>query len=203
MAAVGDISERKQAEQALMELNETLEQRVAERTKALSESEERYRSIFEGSNDGIIACDLTTGKFPFSNNKMSQLIGYSREEISMLGVKDIHPPQDLPYVLKEFNEMAAGKKTSTSSIPVLRKDGSILHCDIGSSFLGKTILLGFFRDVTKRTRTEEALRKAHNDLQSANASLRDSKRAALKMMEDALAARRQADEVTAEACRDQ
>ena len=82
MTAVSDISERKHAEQALMELNDTLEQRVAERTKELSESEERYRSIFEGSNDGILACDLTTVKFLFLNKRMSELIGYSEEEES-------------------------------------------------------------------------------------------------------------------------
>ena len=94
--------------------------------------------------------------------------------------------------------MAAGEKTYTSELPVLRNDGSIIYCDIGSSFLGKNILIGFFRDMTERKRAGEDLLKAHNELQSANASLRDSKRAALNMMEDALAARRQAEEVTAE-----
>jgi PAS domain S-box-containing protein len=158
-----DITDLKQAE-------EKLQLEIAERKKAeeaLRESEVRYRSIFEGSNDGIIACDLTTEKFIFANKRMHELLGYTNEEITALGIKDIHTPKDLPYVLKEFSEMAAEKKIYTSSIPVLRKDASIIYCDIGSSFLGKTILVGFFRDVTERKQVEEALRQSREDLSRA------------------------------------
>lgn len=147
--AISDISERKWAEAVLLE------------------SEVRYRSIFEGSTDGIIAFDLTTEKFIFANKRMLELLGYTGEEILMLGVKDIHLPKDLPYVLKEFNKMATGKKTHTSSIPVLRRDGSMIYCDIGSSFLGKTVLIGFFRDITERKLIEEALRQNREDLSRA------------------------------------
>ncbi len=148
-----------------------LEQRVAERTEELRESEEKYRSIFDSANDGIIACDLTTGKFLFINRKMSALTGYSEEEILKLGVKDIHPAQDMPYVLNEFNEMAAGKKTETRAIPVLRKDGGIIYCDIGSSFLGRTTLIGFFRDVTERKKIEEDRERLITELEVSNKEL--------------------------------
>ena len=141
-SAVSDITKQKQAEEALRA------------------SEEKYRSIFEGANDGIIACDLTTGKFLFANERFSALTGYSREEIVKLGVKDIHPEKDLPFVLKEFNEIARGEKTEAREIPVLKKDKRIIYCDIGSAFLNKTILLGFFRDVTDRKKAEEALRES-------------------------------------------
>ena len=155
---------RKKADETNVRLQiEATERKQAE--EKLSESEERYRSIFEGANDGILACDITIGKFLFVNKRMSALIGYSTEEILKLGVKDIHPPKDLPYVLNEFNEMAADKKTETRAVPVLRKDGGIIYCDIGSSFLGKTILIGFFRDVTERKLAEEALQKAKDELE--------------------------------------
>jgi len=44
-----DIHDRKLAEAALYELNETLEQRVGERTVALAESERRFRGIFDSA----------------------------------------------------------------------------------------------------------------------------------------------------------
>ena len=137
----------------------------------LRESEERYRSIFEGANDGIIACDLITGKFLFANTKMSSLIGYSAEEIYRLGIKDIHPPKDLPYVLEEFNRMAEGKITETRAIPVMKKGGGIVYCDIGSSFLGKTILIGFFRDTTARKEAEEQIKDLNEQLKRQVAEL--------------------------------
>jgi PAS domain S-box-containing protein len=149
------------------------ELRVAERTEALRESEEKYRNIFEGASDGIIACDLTTGKFLFVNKRMCKLMGYSEQEILKLGVKDIHQEKDLPYVLGEFNKMASGEKTETRDIPVLKKDKSIIYCDIGSSFLNKTTLLGFFRDVTERKRAAEALLHAKEQWERTFASVPD------------------------------
>jgi PAS domain S-box-containing protein len=169
--AVSDISELKQAEKSFREINETLEQRVAERTEALRESEERYRSIFDGATDGIIACDITTGEFLFVNKRVSALTGYSEQEILKLGIKDLHPPEDLPHVLEQFDKQAAGELTKATALPVLRKDKSIIYCDISSSFLGKTTLIGFFRDVTERKKAEEERDSLLEELKKSNREL--------------------------------
>ena len=52
-----DITRRMQAEQALRTLAQGLEQRVAERTRQLAESEQRYRNIFELTPTAIIEED--------------------------------------------------------------------------------------------------------------------------------------------------
>src|SRR4051812_24066704 len=52
-----DISERKKAERELRELTQALERRVTERTAALSESEAKFRALFEGSSQGVILHD--------------------------------------------------------------------------------------------------------------------------------------------------
>lgn len=126
--------------------------------KKIEESEERYRGIFDRANDGIIAYDLKAGKFLFVNKRMSELTGHSAEELLKLGVKNLHPEKDLPFVLKEFDAIASGKKTGTKNIPVLKKDGSVIYCDIGSSFLGKATLLGFFRDATDCKLAEDRIK---------------------------------------------
>lgn len=126
--------------------------------KKIEESEKRYRGIFDRANDGIIAYDLKAGKFLFVNKRMSELTGHSAEELLKLGVKNLHPEKDLPFVLKEFDAIASGKKTGTKNIPVLRKDGSVIYCDIGSSFLGKATLLGFFRDATDCKLAEDRIK---------------------------------------------
>ena len=62
-ALQSEIAARRQSEQALHQLNETLEQRVTERTAALRQSEEQFRAIFETACVGIGQADPHTGAF--------------------------------------------------------------------------------------------------------------------------------------------
>ena len=162
--------------QAVTVSKERLQQEAEERRKAeekLRESEERYRSIFEGANDGIIACDLGTGKFLFVNKQMSALTGYTEQELLKLDVRDMHPPEDLTHVLEQFSKAAAGEITESAVIPVLRKDKSVIYCDIGASFFrnDKTIMVGFFRDITGRKKAEEDRERLIAELERSNREL--------------------------------
>ncbi len=62
-----DISERKKAERELLELNQSLERRVAERTAALTTSEARFRALVEHAPEAIVVFDGDTGRFLFGN----------------------------------------------------------------------------------------------------------------------------------------
>ncbi|OIR19526.1 putative diguanylate cyclase YegE [mine drainage metagenome] len=140
-----DISERKRAE------------------AALRESEDRFRNIFSNAVDGILLADATTKKFVMSNPAIQHMLGYSAEELLQLGVDDIHPEHDLPDVLTKFEQQVNGKITLAPNLPVTRKDGSILYADINAAPImigGKSYLMGFFRDITERKQTEDALHQA-------------------------------------------
>jgi len=54
--------------------------------KALRESEERFRTIFNGVSDAIFVQDLTTGAIIEVNQRMSDMYGYSREEALRLSI---------------------------------------------------------------------------------------------------------------------
>src|SRR6266436_8523197 len=58
-----DISERKKAERELLELNQSLEGRVDERTAALTTSEARFRALVEHAPEAIVVFDGDTGRF--------------------------------------------------------------------------------------------------------------------------------------------
>jgi PAS domain S-box-containing protein len=127
-----DITERKKAEEALRE------------------SEETFRSIFENAGDGILVADLKNRKFVMVNKKICRMLGYGRKELLKLDVSRIHPKKDLPHVIRAFKLQAQKKMVVARGLPVLRKDKSVFYADISSGpfiLKGKRYLMGFFRPV--------------------------------------------------------
>jgi PAS domain S-box-containing protein len=159
IALGSDITERQRAEEAL------------------KESEQRFRAIFDGVNDGILVADVKTRKFHVGNNAICRMLGCRPEDVKNLGVLDIHPEESLPYVTEQFDRLARHEIGVATEIPVKRRDGTVFYADISSSFLtlaGRTHLVGVFRDVTERKRAEEALANERNVLRTLIDTLPDN-----------------------------
>lgn len=122
------------------------------------DSENKYKAIFEKSVDGIISADPKTKKLLFANTRMCKLTGYSLEELAKLRIDDIHPKPDLPRVIEQFTEQVQGERELAKDIPVLRKDGKVIYCDVNSVLMkidDQDCMVGFFRDNTEWRRDRE------------------------------------------------
>jgi PAS domain S-box-containing protein len=140
-----DITERKQAK------------------KALEESENRYRMLFEHAAEGIVVVDVNSGKIMYANPAICKMIGYSENELINMMVGDIHPKENLKRVFAEFKAMTQGEKRLAQNIPCVRKDGTKIYVNINSTQVvidGIECNVGFFQDITKRVNTEAALRES-------------------------------------------
>jgi len=139
--------------------------------EALQESEERFRNIFSHAAEGILIADISTQNFLYANPAICTMLGYTAQELTSLGMRDIHPEKDLAHVQEEFMVQARGEKTLAESIPVLRKDGAVLYMDIRTTPViidGHRCNIGMFTDITGRKRIENALQLARSKINLLN-----------------------------------
>lgn len=140
-----DITQRKRAEEALRE------------------SEERYRTLFEASPDGILITETETMKFRYASPSLCEMLGYREDELRKMAVADIHPEDKLVDITTDFEAFTRGEKTFTENIPCLKKDGTIIFVDISGTTTvidSRKCIIAFFRDITARKHLEEQLRNA-------------------------------------------
>jgi PAS domain S-box-containing protein len=139
-----DITDRKRAEEALLE------------------SEVRYRMLYDTFSDGILIADVETKTFKYANPAMCFMLGYSEDELRLMGLQDIHPKKDSLRIIAEFEKLAKGVGSHSSEIPCVRKDGTIFYADISNAnifFDGRPHSMGIFRDISERNRAEEKVRQ--------------------------------------------
>lgn len=159
-----DITDKIHAEQALQELNQELEARVAERTAALRESEERWHLALRGSNDGIWDRNIKTNEVFFST-RWEEMLGFSKHELSQnreSWSNCIHP-EDQERVMQAIADHLNHKTPFfQEEYRVQRKDSTYIWVlDRGQALwdeVGNPIRMsGSATDITQRKQTEAQL----------------------------------------------
>ena len=143
VAFVHNITERKQAE------------------KALFESNEQFRLLFEYSSDAILFTN-PDGSICLVNPSAERMLGRSKEEIIRLGRYDISNVDD-PRLIPALEER---RKTGSfkGELTYLRKDGTIFPVDMISNLykdsngIERSNIVA--RDITERKKAEVSLRKS-------------------------------------------
>jgi PAS domain S-box-containing protein len=140
MCVVEDITERKRAEEKLQK------------------SEEKYRNLFQHSNDAIFVHTLD-GKIIDANSAACLLVGYDKETFLTLTVQALHTEESAPDAVKAINMLKENGWVRFDS-KFVRADGAIIDVDIGARIVEPEngIVQGIVRDITDRVIARQALR---------------------------------------------
>ena len=137
-----DITERKQAEEALRE------------------SEARFRRLFEHSNDAIFIHTLE-GKIRDVNIRACEMLGCTKNDFLEQTISQLHPKESLQEAegaIRETSEKGAVRFETKFK----KADGSTLDVEISSRVVDseKGIVQGIVRDISPRKKAEKALRES-------------------------------------------
>lgn len=152
-------------------IEDITERKLAE--KALKESQQRFKVLFEGSPDAIVLADAETGIIIDANNAVSKLLLKPIKDIKGLHQSKVHPERIKESVIAGFKNHVLMSKKSVKSLPlesfVQRSDGFEVPVEIVADIVtlnGKQFLQGVFRDITQRRLAETALRDSEGRFRS-------------------------------------
>ena len=90
----------------------------------ISGTAEKYWNILENIQDGCFEVDLP-GNFTFLNDSVCRVLGYSREELMKMNVRQLSDKETLKKVFQATNEVyKTGKPIKEFGWQVMRKDGA-------------------------------------------------------------------------------
>lgn len=146
-------------------------QDIAERKRverSLRDSEARFRAIFDGVSEGILVADMQTRAFVDANPAICAMLGYAREELTAMGIEDLHRLEDFPDIVEKFSRHMRGESKRAFEIDMVRKDGRAFPVEVKASFLdiqGRACVAGIFSDITERKLLDAQLDAYRKDLE--------------------------------------
>ena len=158
----------------IQQANQLLEQRVAERTTELQESENRFRSLFHEHAAVFLLIDPKNGSIVDANNSAAKFYDYSIDVLKSMNILDINalPPESL----REKLNLAVIAQTNHFVFPHRLKGGEIRTVEVYSTLIAlaeQTLLFSVIHDITERKQAEDALTIERAHLQTLVSSVPD------------------------------
>jgi PAS domain S-box-containing protein len=140
-----DVSERKRAD------------------RALRESEERYRDLFDNASD-LVCMAAPDGSLLYVNKAWEKGTGYGAEEITRMQLLELVHPDCHAYYREVVGRVLLGERLDHVELIFVPKAGTPITVEGNLSCTFKdgrpSVVRGIYRDVTERKRVEEHLRRA-------------------------------------------
>ncbi|MHC4509804.1 MAG: PAS domain S-box protein, partial [Planctomycetota bacterium] len=143
---LADVTERKQAEQALQE------------------SERKFRGYIDNAPDGVLVVDRQ-GRYQEANDAACEISGYAREELLTMSIPDTLAPESRAAGAEHFKKVVTEGRAA-GELAYLQKDGREGYWSVDAVKISEDRFLGFVKDITERKRVEQALCESEATLTS-------------------------------------
>lgn len=173
-----DITQQKQAEQRLQQLNQELEARVQQRTADLeAEIDERTRllNILDASLNEIYIFDAETLKFQYANQGALRNLGYTLEQLQQITAIKLKPqltPEKFQQLIDPLLNHQQHKIIFRAAYQ--RKNGTLYPVEVHFQLIEhqqERLFLAVALDITERQQTEDRLRLVEFALDNAQESV--------------------------------
>ncbi len=133
---------------------------------ALTESERRYRMLFERGAEGVLLMDreMTVRE---ANPRALELLGYAAHDLAGRRYSDIIHAESLRSVPVRIDAVLAGETVRIERV-FRRGNGGWMTADVSATLIGENIVQLMFVDVSERKRMEEALVRARASAEEAS-----------------------------------
>jgi PAS domain S-box-containing protein len=138
---------------------------------ALTISERQYRRLFEAARDGILLLDSVHGRITDANPFMTELLGYSHDELLGRELWEIGLLKDKTASRKAFRQLKREEHIRYENLPLENRWGVCREVEFVSNLYredGHTVIQCNIRDISERKRVEAdlviaAAKHAHQD----------------------------------------
>ena len=132
---------------------------VAERNKAavsLLDAEQRFREIFNHSNDAIFVIDPEQSSILDVNPKACEMFGHPREELMSAGISAVYQ-DETPKLLGFAKSVFQRNESAATELSFITDVGELLYTELSGSVFaldGKNLVVAVVRDITERKELE-------------------------------------------------
>lgn len=142
--------------------------------KALVESENKYKKLFENNPSPMFIWDFTSLQILDANEEALSKYGYTREDFLSLSLRELRPIEDVPMIEAITKSKEIYISTNKSVWRHKKKNGEIMFLEISSHLIednDRTYTLALLNDVTEKLKIEEQLKLMESVVVNASDSV--------------------------------